>query len=159
MRKKLFRNFKIFDGEKFIKADSLLVDDGKICEIKTGINCQDAEIIEGEGRILTPGFIDLHAHFRDPGEEWNEDIYSGARAGAAGGFTTMVAMPNTKPAISEPSLVEYVLTHSAKAKSSRILPSGCVSKNREGKEMSELLKHSYSFEIRADKNTGNFGAR
>ncbi|NLV82682.1 MAG: dihydroorotase [Synergistaceae bacterium] len=140
MRKKLFRNFKIFDGEKFIKADSLLVDDGKICEIKTGINCQDAEIIEGEGRILTPGFIDLHAHFRDPGEEWNEDIYSGARAGAAGGFTTMVAMPNTKPAISEPSLVEYVLTHSAKAKSSRILPSGCVSKNREGKEMSELLK-------------------
>lgn len=140
MGKTLFRNFKIFDGEKFIKEKSLLVENGEITEINDEIICPKAEVIEGEGRILSPGFIDLHAHFRDPGQEWNEDIYSGARAGAAGGFTTLVAMPNTKPAISEPSLVEYVLTHSKKAQSSRILPSGCVSKNREGKEMAELLK-------------------
>lgn len=144
MDKKVFRNFKIFDGEKFIKEDSLVVENDVIIEIGEKGKSTDVELIEGNGRILSPGFIDLHAHFRDPGLEWNEDIYSGAKAGAAGGFTTMVAMPNTKPAISEPSLVEYVLTHSKKANASRILPAGCISKNREGKEMAELLKMAES---------------
>ena len=140
MEKILFKGFKIFDGYKFADGDSLLVEDGVVAKIGADIVSEDASVIEGYGKILTPGFIDLHAHFRDPGGEWNEDIASGANAGAAGGFTTMVAMPNTKPAISEPSLVEYVFSHGKAAGASRILPAGCVSKNREGKEMSELLK-------------------
>lgn len=140
MERILFKGFRIFDGKKFIDSDSLLTENGKIFKIGSSIEDVDAEVIEGYGKILTPGFIDLHAHFRDPGGEWNEDISSGARAGAAGGFTTLVAMPNTKPAISEPSLVEYVISHGVSAGASRILPSGCVSKNREGKEMAELLK-------------------
>lgn len=140
MEKTLFKGFKVFDGYKFIEADSVLIEDGYVSKIGTDIEAEGASVIEGYGKILTPGFIDLHAHFRDPGGEWNEDIASGANAGAAGGFTTLVAMPNTKPAISEPSLVEYVLSHGKAARASRILPAGCVSKNREGKEMSELLK-------------------
>ena len=140
MEKTLFRGFKIFDGHKFIAADSLITEDGKIIKVGTDLSCDGAEVIEGEGKTLVPGFIDLHAHFRDPGGEWNEDIASGANAGAAGGFTTLVAMPNTKPAISEPSLIEYVLSHGKAAGASRILPAGCVSKDREGKEMAELLK-------------------
>lgn len=140
MEKTLFKGFKVFDGYKFIEADSVLIEDGYVSKIGTDIEAEGASVIEGYGKILTPGFIDLHAHFRDPGGEWNEDIASGANAGAAGGFTTLVAMPNTKPAISEPSLVEYVLSHGKAAGASRILPAGCVSKNREGKEMSELLK-------------------
>ena len=140
MEKKLFKNFKVFNGKEFIKEDSVLVEDGKIAKIGKNLECEGAETIEGEGRLLTPGFIDLHAHFRDPGQEWNEDLQSGARAGSAGGFTTLVAMPNTKPAVSEPALVEYVLSHGAAAKASRILPAGCVSKQREGKEMCEMEK-------------------
>ncbi|MDO5562371.1 MAG: dihydroorotase [Synergistaceae bacterium] len=140
MGKILFSGFKIFNGTEFLKDDSLLVEDEKVVKIGSGLTCSDAELVEGGGKILSPGFIDLHAHFRDPGGEWNEDISSGANAGAAGGFTTLVAMPNTKPAISEPSLVEYVLSHGKAAKASRILPAGCVSKDREGKEMAELLK-------------------
>ena len=140
MEKTLFKGFKVFDGYKFIEADSVLIEDGYVSKIGTDIEAEGASVIEAYGKILTPGFIDLHAHFRDPGGEWNEDIASGANAGAAGGFTTLVAMPNTKPAISEPSLVEYVLSHGKAAGASRILPAGCVSKNREGKEMSELLK-------------------
>ena len=140
MEKTLFKGFKVFDGYKFIEADSVLIEDGYVSKVGTDIEAEGASVIEGYGKILTPGFIDLHAHFRDPGGEWNEDIASGANAGAAGGFTTLVAMPNTKPAISEPSLVEYVLSHGKAAGASRILPAGCVSKNREGKEMSELLK-------------------
>ena len=140
MGKILFSGFKIFNGTKFVEDDSLLVDEERVVKIGSGLSCKDAELIEGNGYILAPGFIDIHAHFRDPGGEWNEDITSGARAGSAGGFTTMVAMPNTKPAISEPALVEYVLSHGKAAMSSRILPAGCVSKDREGKEMAELLK-------------------
>lgn len=140
MGKVLFKGFKIFDGEKFIESDSLLATDGRVAEIGKGIKAGDAEVIEGGGRILAPGFIDLHAHFRDPGGEWNEDITSGALAGAAGGFTTMVAMPNTSPAISDPALVEYVRNKGAAPGGSRILPSACISKGREGKELAEFIK-------------------
>lgn len=136
----LFKGFKIFDGEKFVEADCLLVKDGKVSALGSGLEADGAEVVEGGGKILTPGFIDLHAHFRDPGQEWNEDLTSGARAGAAGGFTTMVAMPNTKPAVSDPALVEYVKNRSKVADGSRILPAACVSKGREGKELAELIK-------------------
>lgn len=136
----LFKDFKIFDGKKFIEGDCLLVGGGKVIESGKNLEANGAEVVEGGGKILTPGFLDLHAHFRDPGGEWNEDLLSGARAGAAGGFTTMVAMPNTSPAVSEPALVAYVKNKSAGADGSRILPSACVSKNREGVELAELIK-------------------
>lgn len=136
----LFRGFKIFDGKEFVRDDSLLVKDGKIAKLGSEIEADGAEIVDGGGKILAPGFVDLHAHFRDPGGEWNEDLESGARAGAAGGFTTMVAMPNTSPAISTPSLVAYVMNKSKETGGSRILPSSCVSKDREGKELAELAK-------------------
>lgn len=136
----LFRGFKIFDGKVFIDGDSLLVKDGKVAKRGKDIKADGAEVVEGDGKILAPGFVDLHAHFRDPGGEWNEDLTSGARAGAAGGFTTMVAMPNTSPAISTPALVAYVANKSKLTGGSRILPSCCVSKDREGGELAELIK-------------------
>ena len=119
----------------------LLAEDGRITAVAPHIDAPEGcTVIDAGGRLLTPGFIDLHAHFRDPGGEWNEDLNSGAHAGAAGGFTTLVAMPNTKPAVSEPALIEYVISHGAAAKAARILPAGCVSKNREGKEICEMEK-------------------
>jgi len=66
-------------------------------------------VIEGEGLIAAPGLVDVHVHFRDPGFEYKEDIYSGARAAAAGGFTSVVCMANTKPAIDNPQTLEYVI--------------------------------------------------
>lgn len=136
----LFKGFKIFDGKGFIEGDCLLVKDGKVAKLGKEIKADGAETVEGDGRILSPGFVDLHAHFRDPGGEWNEDLISGAAAGAAGGFTTMVAMPNTTPAVSDPALVAYVKNKSKATTGSRILPSACVSKAREGKELAELVK-------------------
>lgn len=142
MAKVLLKGFRIFDGEKFIGGDSILIEDKKISKIGNALDEAGAEVIEGGGKLLCPGFIDLHAHFRDPGQEWNEDITSGARAAAAGGFTTVVAMPNTKPAISEPSLVEYVKRKGAASGGARVLPAGCVSKNRDGVELAEIMKMS-----------------
>ena len=139
----LFKNFRIFNGFEFVKEKCLSVENGKVSEIADNISGDFDEVYEGNGdKILSPGLIDIHAHFREPGGEWHEDLNSGARAGAAGGFTTMVAMPNTSPAISEAALVEYIITHAEAAHSSRILPSGCVSKDRAGVEMAELYKMS-----------------
>ena len=140
MTKTLFKGFRIFDGKSFISDDCVLVENGKITKVGSGLEAEGAEVVDGGGKLLTPGFIDLHAHFRDPGLEWNEDITSGARAAAAGGFTTVVAMPNTKPAISDAALVGYVLSKGAAAGGARVLPAGCVSKERKGVEMAELLK-------------------
>ena len=140
MTKTLFKGFRIFDGKKFINEDCLIVENGKTAKVGSGLSCADAKIVEGNGRILSPGFIDLHAHFRDPGLEWNEDITTGARAAAAGGFTTVVAMPNTKPAASEAAIIGYVYSKGAASGGARVLPSGCVSKDRKGEEMAELLK-------------------
>ena len=84
MTKTLFKGFRIFDGKSFISDDCVLVENGKIIKVGSGLEAEGAEVVDGGGKLLTPGFIDLHAHFRDPGLEWNEDITSGARAAAAG---------------------------------------------------------------------------
>ena len=89
MGKILFKDFKVFDGRGFIAARDVLVDGERILAVGNGLEERGAEIIEGYGKILSPGFVDLHAHFRDPGGEWNEDIASGAKAGAAGGFPAL----------------------------------------------------------------------
>ncbi len=139
--KLLFENGTLFDGRKFLDAgNELLVVDGKIERVGRGIEIDpnETEIVDLEGRILAPGLVDLHAHLRDPGYEWREDLESGSRAGAAGGFTTLVAMPNTDPAIDSEALVSYVVNKGKSAPGARVLPAACVSKHRAGVEMAEL---------------------
>lgn len=94
-------------------------------------------IIDASGCYVMPGFIDMHVHLRDPGLTQKEDIISGARAAAAGGFTTIVAMPNTKPVIDSPDRVDYVINkaHSAPV---HVLQAGAVTKGQKGKELSDI---------------------
>lgn len=135
----LFKNFRIFEGKQFIEPTDLIVDGDTIVKVGSELSGDFDVVYDGDDKqILSPGLIDIHAHFRDPGGEWNEDLDSGSHAGAAGGFTTLVAMPNTTPAVSEASLVEYVLRHGEAANAARILPSGCVSKDRAGIDMADL---------------------
>jgi dihydroorotase len=98
---------------------------------------EDAERIDAEGLVVTPGLIDMHVHLRDPGYEYKEDIYSGARAAAAGGFTAVAAMANTEPAGDDPSLISYVRERAGKA-AVRIYAVGALTKGLEGKELAEL---------------------
>ncbi len=96
------------------------------------------EVIDAQGCYVMPGFIDMHVHFRDPGQTAKEDIETGSKAAARGGVTTVLAMPNTKPVIDNPELVKYVHDKGAQVGLTRVLQVGSVTKGMEGKELSDL---------------------
>jgi dihydroorotase len=95
---------------------------------------------EKRGLLVTPGFIDLHAHLREPGFEDSETIATGARAALRGGFTTICAMPNTEPAIDTPGLVAQVLARGAAAGAARVLPIATITRGRRGTELADLVE-------------------
>ena len=95
---------------------------------------------ERRGLITTPGFIDLHAHLREPGFEESETIATGARAALAGGFTTICAMPNTEPAIDSPGLIAELIARGAAAKAARVLPIATITRGRKGRELADLVE-------------------
>ncbi|SFN95025.1 dihydroorotase [Pseudobutyrivibrio sp. UC1225] len=96
------------------------------------------EVIDAAGCYVMPGFIDMHVHFRDPGQTAKEDIETGSKAAARGGVTTVLAMPNTKPVVDNPELVKYVHDKGAQVGLTRVLQVGSVTKGMEGKELSDL---------------------
>ncbi|MCY2929288.1 MAG: dihydroorotase [Planctomycetota bacterium] len=110
---------------------------GKIAKIGQA-PAKAAHVIDARGLIVCPGLIDLHVHCREPGHEEEETIASAAGAAAAGGFTTILAMPNTHPPLDNEASVQYVLQQSARAARARVLPVGCITKGREGKELAEI---------------------
>jgi dihydroorotase len=139
-RKILIKDANILDGKrpKPFKSD-LYIKDGIIEEIKENIviDSKDITKIDAEGRTLMPGMVDMHVHLRDPGFEEKETIESGAAAALAGGVTTLVCMPNTRPVLDEPALIEYVLD-SGRDTGINIYPAGAMTKGLEGKEMASM---------------------
>lgn len=93
--------------------------------------------IDCTGRWIVPGLIDLHVHLREPGHEYKETVLTGSRAAVRGGFTAVVAMPNTRPAIDNAQLVRFVLEKAAEANLARVYPAGAVTKGQEGRELAE----------------------
>jgi dihydroorotase len=116
----------------------IAVEDGRIAAVGANMDSASAREVEASGLVVSPGLIDIHTHLRDPGLEYKEDIASGTRAAARGGFTTVCAMPNTEPAMDTRSVVEYVLREAAARASVRVLPIGAVTKGRRGAELAEL---------------------
>jgi len=96
--------------------------------------------IDATGLIICPGLIDVHVHLREPGNEEDETIATGSDAALAGGWATIVSMPNTRPPIDSPAAVEFVILQAKRAGKAIVLPSACVSKNRAGEELAELGK-------------------
>lgn len=137
--KKLLKGARIIDSSQNLDSiKDILIVDGSIAEIREEIKISDAEEINLSKMIITPGLIDIHVHFREPGYEYKEDIESGCKSAAAGGFTAVACMPNTNPPIDNSALVEFVKSRAEKVGMTRVMPIGCVSKGQEGKEITEM---------------------
>lgn len=135
----LIRNGIVVDpaAETEEKRD-IRIDGGRVAEIGFRLPAGDSRMIDADGCLVMPGFIDMHVHLRDPGQEYKEDIATGAAAAAHGGFTAVVAMPNTKPVIDGPEGVEYVQKKAASVSKIRILQAGAVTKGQEGRELADI---------------------
>jgi dihydroorotase len=117
----------------------LLVAEGHISGPWQGLEVPDgADVIDCSGLVVAPGLVDLHVHLREPGDEHKETISSGARAATAGGFTSICAMPNTRPPIDNPAAVGFVRAEGERAGYARVYPVGAVSVNLKGEEMTEI---------------------
>ena len=116
----------------------VLIEDGIIRQVGKDLPAGGAEVYDARGKIITPGFIDMHTHFREPGQEAKEDFSSGSRAGAAGGYTTIATMPNTRPVVDDAALVTSLIKRAEDAAVIHIHIIGAVTKNQEGKELAEL---------------------
>jgi dihydroorotase len=114
----------------------LLIRDGTIAAIGEGIDA-DVPVYDASGRIVSPGWMDMHVHLREPGQEHKETVATGARAAVAGGFAAVACMPNTDPPIHTRDVVEYVRERAA-ATPVDVHPIACVSKEREGVELAEM---------------------
>ena len=144
LRSLLIRGGRIVDpSQKIDIHGGLLITDGRIAWLGEGAPPEDEEyaVLDATGLVVCPGFVDLHCHLRQPGDEESETIATGTKAAARGGFTTVCCMPNTEPPIDSQSMVNYVMTIAARESEIRIFPIGCITKGRQGEElvnMSEL---------------------
>lgn len=115
----------------------IYIRDGRIADIGENLSFNGANIIDAEGLAVFPGLVDMHVHFREPGFEYKEDILSGSRAAAAGGYTSVCCMPNTKPAADNAAVIEYIKRRAEKALC-RVYPIAAITKNQEGRELTEM---------------------
>ncbi|HEX9242722.1 MAG TPA: dihydroorotase [Anaeromyxobacter sp.] len=118
---------------------TVVIRDGKVAEVAERVERpRDARALDARNRWVTPGFVDLHVHLREPGQEYKETIATGARSAVAGGFTSICAMPNTKPVNDNAAVTELVLARAAAAGFARVLPVGCISRAQEGHDLAEF---------------------
>lgn len=134
----LVRNARVVDpSQQLDKVCDLLCKNGKIAYIGQNLVCNTAMVIDASGLVLAPGLIDLHTHLRDPGFTDKEDILTGCAAAAAGGVTTLCAMPNTNPACDTPETISYILEKARGAKA-RVLPVAAITKGLGGEVLTDM---------------------
>lgn len=116
----------------------VLLEDGKVAAVKSSLSAPGAERLEARGLWVTPGFVDLHAHLREPGQEYKEDIASGGRSAVAGGFTTVCCMANTQPVNDDPAVTDYILDRARQDSPARVFPIAAATRGLEGRVMTEM---------------------
>ena len=132
----IIRNGRIIDpANQRDEIADLVISDGRIANRGDD---RPPEIIDATGLIVTPGLIDIHVHLREPGFSWKETIESGARAAAAGGFTTVVCMPNTSPVADSPGTIAWIKDRAAEVARVNVLPTGAISKGLAGEELAPI---------------------
>lgn len=125
----LIKNGRVIDpANKLDKVTDILVKDGKIAEIKTGIKAAGAKVIDAKGKLVTPGLVDIHVHLREPGREDKETIETAMRAALKGGVTSLMSMPNTTPVTDNQTVVEYQLSRAKKLNLCHLYVSGTITR-------------------------------
>ena len=140
MKTTIIRNGRVIDpANNRDEIGDLVIVNGRIAD-QSAIRNPQSEIaeIDGKGLIVAPGLIDMHVHLREPGFAHKETIASGARAAAAGGFTTVVCMPNTSPVADTPSTITWIKDRARDTASVNVLPTGAISKNLDGEELAPI---------------------
>jgi dihydroorotase len=117
----------------------VLVEGGRVEAVEPRLEGVDAEVLDATGCWVAPGFVDLHAHLREPGQEYKEDIASGGAAGAAGGFTALACMANTQPVNDDPSVTDYILDRARQDSPVRVFPVAAATQGLRGEVMTEMV--------------------
>lgn len=129
----------IIDPGRFVGIGDLVIDKAKIVAVGAGISVPSGTLtIQARGKLVLPGFVDLHVHLREPGFEYKETIQSGSAAAVAGGFTTVCCMPNTSPINDNQAVTEFIMERAKLAGLANVLPVGAITKGSEGKELAEI---------------------
>lgn len=149
---KIIQNVQIVNNEGNLETTAILVQDGRIAAIGASITSNSAQRIDGKGQLLSPGFIDVHVHLREPGGEHKETIETGTKAAAKGGYTTICAMPNTRPVPDSAENFSHVLDLVEKNALVRVLPYGSITIRQAGKERTDIeaLKNLGAFALTDD---------
>ena len=139
MSKLLLRNGRVIDpASNRDEVADVLLSDGVIAEVGRDLDRTGAEVFDATDMVVAPGFIDMHVHLREPGFEHAETIETGARAAAAGGFTSVACMPNTKPVNDSATVTKYILDRARHVAVVNVFPIGAITKGSEGDELAAI---------------------
>jgi dihydroorotase len=139
--KLLIANGYVIDPAQQVNAGkNLLIDNDRVLDLleRGEAAPEDAHVVDATGLIVAPGFIDLHTHLREPGQEYKETVASGAAAAVAGGWASICAMPNTDPINDNPAVTRFIIEQAQAAKLANVFPIGAVTKGSNGKELAEM---------------------
>jgi len=137
----LIKNAKIVNADKvYEKSQDILIEKGVITQIAASIKKDDVKTIDAKGKLVLPGLIDTHVHFRVPGQEHKETIETGSKSAAKGGFTTVMCMPNTQPAIDNSMIVEGIIKEAQRIGLVHVIPIGAITKGRKDEELVDMFE-------------------
>lgn len=148
----LIKNVNLIDESNNFFGD-IYIENGLIKELGTSLN-KECETLDGKGLVLMPAFIDTHAHFRDPGFEYKEDIESGSKAAVRGGYTTVTLMPNTKPVCSSKEVLDYVVNKGKEVGLVDLYQTVSITKNLSGEEINHLKELEGNPNVKAITDDG-----
>jgi len=135
----LIKNGRVIDpSSRTDETLDILIENGKIKAISPRIDLKEAEIIDASRLVVAPGFIDMHVHLREPGEEYKEDIATGSLAAAKGGFTSICCMPNTRPPNDNSGITEYIITEAKKRAVVNVYPVAAITRGLAGEELTDM---------------------
>src|SRR5918993_5061481 len=137
----LIANGYVIDPAQNVNAGrDLFIEDGRVVGLlgRGESRPEGAEVFDATGLVVAPGFIDMHVHLREPGQEYKETIATGVAAAVAGGWTSVCAMPNTDPANDSPAVTRFIIEQAKRAQLANVFPLGSITKGSQGMELAEM---------------------